>query len=297
MQAENPKLKIEGFDKEDITCTVCFEYMETQIFQCKAGHCLCEKCYREMTNDDLFEIKCPTCSVPIYTQIRCLSLENLYPFITLECKNEKHGCDFKGTHAQREEHLKTCEFKRVTCPRSSCDFEGTARELFLHWREKHISTQTVPHSYAENGNATKLCLVAENFKTSWINRQIILLYQEDNLITFDIIVRMERSEESDRLFQDLRIQPRILAKNPLTECMWTKCRMSLFYRKRGIIRKAIVSSELEDIDACPFTETSACDDLINANGACKIQFTISLHTGNKSLSEWDQETWPKRRKA
>jgi hypothetical protein len=166
----------------------------------------------------------------------------------------------------------------------------------LHWISTHVKGHIQISDFEScKGNSLNFALTKACFQSETsIGEKGMFLYIEDNVIVFNFVLRKEG--RPSELFHDLRIQPRIFAKNPSTESIWTRCNLSLFYNKKGTVRRGIMSSNLEDIDACPFTESSACDDLINTNGAYKIQFTITAYTGNCDVSSSDQETWPKRRK-
>ena len=179
---------------------------------------------------------------------------------------------------QRREHLETCTFKKISCPRKNCNFEGTPKEFFEHWNNIHVKGFIHISDFEEcKGNSLLFELTTDCFQSvASIVESGVFLYIEDNVIAFNFVLRKEGRRRE--LFHDLRIQQRIFAKNSMTKPVWTKCDLSLFYNEKGTIRKGITSSNLEDINTCPFTETSACDDLINTNGAYKIRCTITAHT-------------------
>ena len=72
-------------------CPICMKVPKTgQIFQCKRGHIICEKCNEKCQ-------ECPTCKLP-KENIRALFVENLIATagVPILCSFDTHGCVHKA---------------------------------------------------------------------------------------------------------------------------------------------------------------------------------------------------------
>lgn len=90
-------------------CPVCFDYVLPPIIQCQNGHLVCSSCRQKLTS-------CPTCRVPIATNIRNLPMEKLATTMMFPCKYSSSGCAASLLYTEKLEHEDSCEFKPYSCP-------------------------------------------------------------------------------------------------------------------------------------------------------------------------------------
>lgn len=102
--------------EESLHCTICREFIEGYISQCKNGHIYCSGCICKIT-------KCGLCRADIST-IRCLVLEQIRETIDVKCP--RAGCDFVGPVSHRD----SCKYHR--CDKVECKFIGTPLALQNH---------------------------------------------------------------------------------------------------------------------------------------------------------------------
>lgn len=66
-------------------CPVCFDFVLPPIIQCQNGHLVCSSCRTKITT-------CPTCRIPISSNIRNLPMEKLATTMMFPCKYSSSGC-------------------------------------------------------------------------------------------------------------------------------------------------------------------------------------------------------------
>lgn len=93
----------------ECTCPICLQVFRRQVYQCRNGHVICDKCVISVGQG-----KCPQCRVKLKVKgsfIRNLLLEKLMDDVLVPCPFREAGCinyvRIKTTH----EHAKDCTFK------------------------------------------------------------------------------------------------------------------------------------------------------------------------------------------
>jgi hypothetical protein len=83
----------DGSLQQDVyCCPVCTMHYGSSILQCKAGHCICVKCFKNLESS-----KCPTCRVAMPHPAECLfALQQARAAGVLRCASP--GCDFTGAY-------------------------------------------------------------------------------------------------------------------------------------------------------------------------------------------------------
>ncbi|RWS25053.1 E3 ubiquitin-protein ligase SIAH1-like protein [Leptotrombidium deliense] len=119
-------------------CPVCFDYVLPPILQCQNGHLVCASCRQKITC-------CPTCRVPISSNIRNLPMEKLASTMMFPCKYSSSGCNISLLHTDKPEHEDSCEFKPYSCPcpGSSCKWYGPLEQVMPHLMHQHKSITTL----------------------------------------------------------------------------------------------------------------------------------------------------------
>ncbi|KAL0541422.1 hypothetical protein IC582_021467 [Cucumis melo] len=125
-------------DPEVLDCSICCEPLSIPIFQCENGHIACSSCCNKLKN------KCATCSWPIGYN-RCRAVEKVLESIKLPCKQSKFGCKEIIGYGNESDHEKTCLYAPCLCPYSDCKFIASAKQLSLHFSNKHTNSATNFH--------------------------------------------------------------------------------------------------------------------------------------------------------
>jgi E3 ubiquitin-protein ligase SIAH1 len=73
--------------RKQVECPVCYESMESPIFQCIKGHVICHGCKDQLN----LPKKCPTCRVVLRDDMRCLVLEQMADTMMTPCKHSGRG--------------------------------------------------------------------------------------------------------------------------------------------------------------------------------------------------------------
>ncbi|KAJ3680979.1 hypothetical protein LUZ60_015468 [Juncus effusus] len=117
--------------KEQLTCSICLNYMTSPIFQCINGHTLCSHCNSALN-------KCPTCRETL-VGARTRALEKIATSLSLPCMYARNGCNEKIPNFFIEEHESQCKFRPYKCVHAvlGCDFVGDSDSLLEHIREDH----------------------------------------------------------------------------------------------------------------------------------------------------------------
>lgn len=108
-------------------CSICENPMIKQIFQCSAGHSVCEDCLNKLNSSAK---PCPSCkAVYPQTPIRNFSLEMLAAQCCFTCR---HCCAFSGKPAEHGAHEALCELRPMTCPLAGCNHSCTTGNILEH---------------------------------------------------------------------------------------------------------------------------------------------------------------------
>jgi len=146
-------------------CPICTFPMVQRIYQCPAGHHVCEGCRERLRASGAM---CPTCkcSYP-EDDIRNLAMEALASQCSFPCK---YGCGVVARPDELQGHLPTCTRRPVPCIVRGCRHECPAQDLLehllsgTHKDEIQVSTET-----PAPGSATVLVLQCGqmNVPTDW----------------------------------------------------------------------------------------------------------------------------------
>jgi len=118
----------------ELECPVCAHLITPPIFQCEAGHLICEGCRKALS----FPKRCPTCRGPLGST-RCLAMEKVARDLAVPCPHE--GCEAVIQYEDYAKHIATCDFRTVKCPKRSCTWIGGIQEIPEHF-ELHHKKQT-----------------------------------------------------------------------------------------------------------------------------------------------------------
>lgn len=136
-QASNPSPS--GSDLTSLfECPVCFDFVLPPIIQCANGHLVCSSCRTKITT-------CPTCRIPISSNIRNLPMEKLAMTMMFPCKYSSSGCTETLMHTNKVDHEDSCEYKPYSCPcpGSSCKWYGPLEQVMSHLMHQHKSITTL----------------------------------------------------------------------------------------------------------------------------------------------------------
>ncbi|XP_074363405.1 E3 ubiquitin-protein ligase SINA-like 2 [Apium graveolens] len=118
-----------------LDCCICLEALNIPVYQCVKGHISCSICRNNHKN------KCPTCCLPI-DYIRNYGLEEVLEAVKITCPNSKYGCKEKVTYSMKREHMGSCAYEACYCPLPGCGFDGSNKDLYLHFSSKHPASAT-----------------------------------------------------------------------------------------------------------------------------------------------------------
>ena len=95
--------------RRELECPVCITVKQGQIYNCKNGHIVCQKCHGKLS----LPKKCPSCQERMpHTTERNLALERIIDRLELgilSCTNE--GCDHEGPKPEMDAHAAKCEYR------------------------------------------------------------------------------------------------------------------------------------------------------------------------------------------
>lgn len=140
-----------------LECPVCFNPMVPPIYQCVAGHSICDSC-KSQVND------CPTCHARIQNTRNYL-LEEMTGHFKYPCKYREYDCTFISTANETKLHEVDCTFGPYKCPFKDfdeCDWKGKLELLLSHIRVKHedvildMDTLTV---YVDDDNLEEIFII------------------------------------------------------------------------------------------------------------------------------------------
>ena len=111
-----------------LECPVCMKIPNsTPIFQCKAGHIVCNACHPKLK-------KCPVCRESL-GDIRSRVGEAIISRLLTACQFE--GCTMELKKDDLKEHEKECQFRLVWCVRHNCKKQFPLVSLMEHIAKDH----------------------------------------------------------------------------------------------------------------------------------------------------------------
>ncbi|KAJ4917603.1 E3 ubiquitin-protein ligase SINA-like 7 [Raphanus sativus] len=117
-------------DSDLLDCPICYEPLTVPIFQCDNGHLACSSCCPKLSNH------CPSCASPIGDK-RCRAMENVLESTFVPCQNAELGCTKNVSYGKESTHKRECNFSPCSCPVQDCNFIGTYKDLYVHYRITH----------------------------------------------------------------------------------------------------------------------------------------------------------------
>ena len=90
-------------------CPVCFETALPPIFQCPAGHLICNHCRGKVRGT------CPQCRTAL-GNIRNRAMEQVASTVSFPCKYKMNGCLDILDYKMKLVHEENCEFRPYMCP-------------------------------------------------------------------------------------------------------------------------------------------------------------------------------------
>ncbi|XP_057655745.1 uncharacterized protein LOC130893534 isoform X1 [Diorhabda carinulata] len=101
IQISEPKTnKTDKIIRQLFECFICKDYMVPPIYQCVAGHSLCNDCKSKVE-------KCPSCESKI-EETRNIILENISETVELPCSFESKNCTFRAGVKRVASHEQEC---------------------------------------------------------------------------------------------------------------------------------------------------------------------------------------------
>lgn len=79
---------------------------------------------------------CPSCASPIGDK-RCRAMENALESTFVPCPNAELGCTKNVSYGKESTHKRECNFSPCSCPVQDCNFIGTYKDLYVHYRITH----------------------------------------------------------------------------------------------------------------------------------------------------------------
>lgn len=135
-------------------CPVCNHFMKPPIFQCLAGHSLCNRCRPKLG-------QCPTCRAG-FGNTRNYALEALSNGVRFPCIYRDQGCHTILPVAEITKHEAECALRPYNCPfaeANRCTWEGTHSTITTHLKSHHSDK-------AKFTNYNKMC-VGFSFETNF----------------------------------------------------------------------------------------------------------------------------------
>lgn len=123
----------QSFKKEDLKCTICFDFLNKQIYQCPLGpHYVCGKCNSNIT-------ACPVCrSKTLLTRV--INLEQELRHYLKKCKYHQNGCN-ELIFEWDDTHASLCKFKPFNCPICNKSVESGHNKFTSHLMDGFCNLQ------------------------------------------------------------------------------------------------------------------------------------------------------------
>ncbi|KAJ3657232.1 hypothetical protein Zmor_016247 [Zophobas morio] len=186
---------------KQLECPICKDIMRQPIFQCPAGHSICQSCLRKVC-------QCPTCRKDFPQEnIRNFLVETLTPFVQYECVYSQFGCTSMLLGSEIDEHEDRCTYQTYECPKSNCKFKGNFSSCRNHFKVDHAvdlitgtayeKTFTLARDYRdasnndiyffEYGNIFQLSFYRGTDSCKW-NVRILTKYNKHDKYYFTVVV-------------------------------------------------------------------------------------------------------------
>eukprot|EP01083_Nonionella_stella_P249322 862285_1 len=149
MRYQEDSVVYSNSDYDDVVhlfdCSICWETMNSPIFQCRENHMVCESCRNSLP----LPRRCPQCRQQLGDQ-RARFAESLIDRIVYPCMNKFHGCPKLLKPSERADHLNSCKFAQFGCPymRLQCPWVGQASDLFDHLKDGHEVSTSRPDLFS-----------------------------------------------------------------------------------------------------------------------------------------------------
>lgn len=117
-------------DTDVLDCPICLEPLSSPVYQCENGHIACSNCCIKMSN------KCASCFWPIGYN-RCRAIEKVLESVRVSCRNVQHGCPASLIYCKKFDHEKICTYTPCSCPYTGCNYVGSDKSLYLHFKTEH----------------------------------------------------------------------------------------------------------------------------------------------------------------
>ena len=143
-----------------LDCLICLAVARDPLQHEKCGRLFCEKCLNKHGKDK----SCPNCRMeqPLYFEdnrskriintslYHCTYIFHLgkreIKALRVKCDNVEKGCKWKGTVGTLEEHMTTCEFTPVPCPKK-CKQNDKIQMIARKDLGKHLKEKCVNRDY------------------------------------------------------------------------------------------------------------------------------------------------------
>jgi hypothetical protein len=171
MNDKAKEIKItQSFKHEELKCTVCYEYLDGQIYQCPNGpHYACEMCNSKLT-------ECPICrnKQPL---IRAIYMEQELKKFLRPCQYSKSGCK-KHTFPWDYTHAEVCTFGPMRCPLCKKLLDRDNDIFLMHL----INECKIKYKYF-----TDMKQVPKESSTAIINDYVVALWHHDNIVDITVM--------------------------------------------------------------------------------------------------------------
>jgi len=162
---------IEEISIPSIQCPICLDICIDAVIENACGHTFCSKCLNQLfKNNNNEPIKCPQTRTP-FTKDQIgpnRALRDLISQLKVACVLKHKGCNWQGSYAQLEQHLKNeCRKVKLRCLNSGCNFMKKRRLV-----ESHISQCEFQSRDCSMCNKSFL---AKNLKVKYILQRVQFL--------------------------------------------------------------------------------------------------------------------------
>mmetsp|Transcript_107635 Transcript_107635/g.131339 ORF Transcript_107635/g.131339 Transcript_107635/m.131339 type:complete len:336 (+) Transcript_107635:789-1796(+) len=199
--------------KNEFDCPVCYNKLDSHIYQCKEGHLLCESCRPKLDN-------CPQCDC-VLTNIRNRALENIISMQLKYCYFKNEGCDAKFIgKCKIMKHISECEYRCVKCPFNQCTWFGSFKYLVKHLKESHHACVSNQKTINNDDNIYEFVHAIKFPSINYSDNKSDLLWPKiivfENGECFFVLTRFTKLYMSS-IVRKLQIPS--LSENELNQCM------------------------------------------------------------------------------
>lgn len=245
---------VHSYNKEDLRCAICLEYLNNKIFQCTLGpHYVCGDCNNNIK-------LCPICrnNTPL---VRFINLEQeLHKYLT-KCEHYLYGCD-KMIFNWDDSHKYVCKFRPINCPICNKEIENKINKFIYHLMDGFCNVQFDKTSFIMKKPKFKCTLKTANSPTiiEVINRYIIVISPQRKNQNYKIMVL----SLNDKLFEK-KIKCKINSDSVTHEITLPIVDFHHYTNKYGLISFPVndLVFIFEDLDFIPHSETYGHKQNIN----------------------------------